>query len=218
MIDATFSIPHEALALERALRDVPEMRVEAERTAARSTEWVMPCLWITGAEFDAVEEAVTNDPTVDEVVETREFDEEVYCQIEWIDAVERRVDTFVDKEGLILSVDGDEDGWRVKVRFASREQFEAFREHFEEQDYSFELLELFEPETPHQTYGGLTPDQREALLAAAEHGYFDVPRKITGRELAEKLGISHQALSERLRRGTRNIVTATLAAEADRGR
>ncbi|WP_227376752.1 helix-turn-helix domain-containing protein [Haladaptatus halobius] len=52
----------------------------------------------------------------------------------------------------------------------------------------------------------LTDDQQEALALATEHGYYDVPRETDQSELAEKLGVSHQALSEWLRRGTKGIL------------
>jgi predicted DNA binding protein len=57
---------------------------------------------------------------------------------------------------------------------------------------------------------GLTERQYETVVSAYEHGYYDVPRKINQEELAEYFGISHQALSERLRRGHRNLIANTL--------
>lgn len=218
MLIATFLIPPEALALERAFRDLPEMEVEAERIAAHSTGWVMPCLWIAGADFDAVDDALANDPTVANVVETDEFADEKYYQLEWSDAVKEQVDIFLDMEGSILDASATAEGWKVRVRFASREQFDAFREYFDEHEYSFELLDLTEPGAPRQSYGELTPDQRNALVVAVERGYYRVPREVSARELAEELDISHQALSERLRRGTENLVHSTLVTSVENAR
>jgi predicted DNA binding protein len=53
---------------------------------------------------------------------------------------------------------------------------------------------------------GLTDCQQMALQVAAERGYYTVPRETTADELAEEFGISHQALSERLRRAHGNLV------------
>lgn len=215
MLIATFHLPPEAVSLEHALRAVPGLEVEAERIAAHSTRWTMPCLWMANAEFAAVDAALADDPTVSEVVETHEFDREKYYQIDWIDDVERRIDAYLDKEGAILEASADSEGWRLKIRFASREQFDAFRDHFPEQDYSFELLDLAESGAPRQTYGELTPDQRDALVAAMEHGYYRVPREISIRELAETLDVSHQAVSELLRRGVANLIESALTSPGE---
>lgn len=57
---------------------------------------------------------------------------------------------------------------------------------------------------------GLTAEQFEALTAAAEGGLFEVSRETTIGDLADELSVSHQALSERIRRGTGALVEDTL--------
>lgn len=47
---------------------------------------------------------------------------------------------------------------------------------------------------------GLSPAQSEALVAAHERGYFEVPKQATTAEVAEAVGISKSAFVERLRR------------------
>ncbi|MFB9808291.1 helix-turn-helix domain-containing protein [Haladaptatus pallidirubidus] len=47
-------------------------------------------------------------------------------------------------------------------------------------------------------------------MAALESGYYDIPRGISGEELSDDLGISHQALSERLRRAYKNLISNAL--------
>jgi predicted DNA binding protein len=175
----------------------------------------MPCVWAAAADFDGVDEALARDPTVADIVETAEFDDEKYYQLEWSDTVKHRIDVFLDKEGSILTAAGSDGGWRARVRFASREQFEAFRAYFTDKDYSFDLVDMIEPGNPHQTFGELTPAQHDALLTAMERGYFRVPRDISTRDLADEFGISHQAFSERLRRGMDTLIDATLTTDTD---
>jgi predicted DNA binding protein len=57
---------------------------------------------------------------------------------------------------------------------------------------------------------GLTAPQRQALLLAAEYGYYDVPRNGTLTDIAGELDISEQAASQRLRRGTRALLESTI--------
>lgn len=54
---------------------------------------------------------------------------------------------------------------------------------------------------------GLTSEQYEALTEAIQYGYFEIPRDISLVELAAELDISHQALSERLRRAYRTLIS-----------
>jgi predicted DNA binding protein len=213
MLVATFRLSHGAVALETAFDEVPGMLIEAERIAAHSTRWTMPCIWVA-ANDPSVDEALANDPSVDEVVAVTEFGDERYYQVDWDDTVETQVDEYLDKEGSILNAEATTDGWELRIRFASRNQFDAFRAKVRERGHSFELLNIYEPGTPHQSIGDVTPRQRDALVAAVDRGYYEVPRRISARELTADLEMSHQSLSELLRRGTENIVAATLRTTA----
>lgn len=210
MLIATFRLELDALALAETFERHPALEIEAERVAAHDTDWTMPCLWAANADFEALDGTLANDPTVDSIVETARFDDETYYQIDWSDDVEERIGAYVDHEGSLLSAAATADGWQVRFRFVARDQFDAFREVLTEEGYSFRLLELVQPDEPRHSVGALTPTQREALRAAREHGYYSVPREISTRELAAELDMSHQNLSEVLRRATENLVEAAL--------
>ena len=215
MLIASFQLELDAVALAETLDRVPEMTVEAERIAAHSTDWTMPCIWVSGADFDAVDEALAADPSIDSVIDAEIFDDEKYYQLEWSDDVQRRIDTYLDTEASMLKAEATDEGWEVRIRFVVRDQFDAFREHLNDRDYSFELLNLTEPNEPRPSHGDLTSAQREALRTARERGYYAVPRDTTVRELAAELDMSHQNLSELLRRGTGELIDATLLTTAD---
>ena len=59
---------------------------------------------------------------------------------------------------------------------------------------------------------GLTPHQRKVLELAFARGYFDVPGKVTSRDLAKELGTSHQAAIDTLHRAERHLISAALGA------
>ena len=212
MLLATLKIPPEALALEHTASALPGIEIEAERVAAHSTGWVMPCLWVAHEEFGTVEETFRSDPTIAAIVESATHGDEAFYQVEWAEEVERRIDSYVDKEGSILEARLVEGSWEVDVRFVNREQFDDFREAVSNRGHSFHLLSLSESERSDESGPELTPAQREALVAATNCGYFRVPREATTEDLADELGISHQAVSELLRRGTENLVRTTLLA------
>ncbi|MFB6296675.1 MAG: helix-turn-helix domain-containing protein, partial [Halobacteriales archaeon] len=58
-----------------------------------------------------------------------------------------------------------------------------------------------------------TDEQREALVAAYEQGYFAEPRETSLEALAESLELSPTAVAGRLRRGMKATVEMTLAAD-----
>ena len=72
---------------------------------------------------------------------------------------------------------------------------------------AFELEKLYEQSQPMAgARYGLTSPQRDALVAAYEAGFFDVPQRTTLTELAEQLGITQRALSKRLHHAHKNLV------------
>jgi predicted DNA binding protein len=209
---ATVRLEHEALALQDAYESVSGLTVEAERVAAHSTKWTMPCLWVAHDDPEGAGEAIRADPSVDTVVEQESYEGETYYQLEWADEVEDWVDAYVDQEASILQAKATDAGWQVKIRFADRDQFDAFADQLNERDHSFNLLDLFDSGSPPASYGGLMAAQHDALVAALEAGYYEVPRETTMQELAADLGISHQSLSELLRRGTAHLLQDSLSA------
>lgn len=215
MLLATFHLEHEAVALADSFEEIPEMEVEAERIAAHSTEWTMPCVWFSHDDLDAVDETLAADSSIGEIVDTNEFDGEKHYNLKWSEEVIDRINAYTDMEASILTAEANEEGWRVQFRFVSRDQFDTFREKLTDEGYSITLLNLIEPGNPRQSYGELTPTQHDVLVAAYEAGYYDVPRETTARELADELDTSHQSVSEILRRGTGKLIEGALATTAD---
>lgn len=206
MLLTTLWLDPEAVALASTLRSNPDIEVEAKRVAAHSTAWTMPCLWVTAQEFDPVDEAIAEDRTVDEVVDATEFAERKYYQVRWVDDVTDRIDTYVDNQGSVLNARATADGWRLRLRFASREQFDDLRAELDERGHSFELVSLTTPDEADHPVVDLPQYQRRALTVARERGYYEVPREVTLRELADDLDTTHQNLSRVLRRATDNLI------------
>ncbi|MDK2890319.1 MAG: hypothetical protein PWR21_951 [Methanoculleus sp.] len=56
----------------------------------------------------------------------------------------------------------------------------------------------------------LTPRQRDLLIAAKRHGYYEYPRRINSQQLAEKLDISKATAIEHLRKGEARLISTLL--------
>jgi hypothetical protein len=117
-------------ALQEAVGQVMRTEIEAERIAAHSRAWVMPCLWAANTEFDAADDVLAADPSVNEIVDAYEFADEKYYQLDWTEEVDERIDTYVDQRGSILDAEATADGWQLRIRFVSRDQFDAFLDAF----------------------------------------------------------------------------------------
>ncbi|WP_198662151.1 helix-turn-helix domain-containing protein [Halorussus litoreus] len=205
-----FSIPAEAFALESALSAVPEMTVEADRLASHSPEEVFPFLWTRGGDFDRFHRALEDDPTVETADAVEHADDEVLYRLEWTDDFHDLVHEMIDHHAAIVEAVAQDDRWNLRLRFAEEGDVSSFQSHFEEEGYSLEVNHLSHPTEPRQREFGLTAEQHEALVAAVREGYFAIPRTASAEEIGETLGISANAVSQRIRRGSGVLIRSAL--------
>jgi len=98
------------------------------------------------------------------------------------------------------------------VRFASHESLSDFTSFCEDDGLDLEVTRVYNPTKPDAgPWYGLTEPQREAIDLAVTKGYYDIPRECTTKDLADELGISDQAVTERLRRAIVSLVSHTLS-------
>lgn len=113
---------------------------------------------------------------------------------------------------VLLSATGDAEGWTMRMRFPDRETLEMYRQQLRDRDLTFRLHSIYrETGFDSDTAADLSESQRSALVTAYEMGYYDVPRKASQQDVADRLDVSPQSVSERLRRGTGKLVEASLA-------
>lgn len=75
-------------------------------------------------------------------------------------------------------------------------------------------IDVHRLDNPSQTEAGpwywLTPKQRTVVSRAIEAGYYSIPMEISTNDLGAEVSITDQAVTERLRRGVRNLLSSTL--------
>ncbi|UPW00027.1 helix-turn-helix domain-containing protein [Halorussus gelatinilyticus] len=209
---AEMTVPASEFVLADTLTKAPGMRIEIKRVVA-GTEHVTPYFWAANGDFEGFEDALREDSTIRDILtlEEQEGDERFY-RVTWQADVETLMSGISDAKATILEAvsDGGEQ-WELKVLFPDRDALSAFHDYCLEREFSFRLDRVYQPENPEESGSyGVTEEQREALIAAYDAGYFDVPRGAKLAGLAEDLGISRNALSARLRRGNRNLLANTL--------
>lgn len=127
-----------------------------------------------------------------------------------------RLRTLAEDDSILEHATVTPDGWRQRRWFADRETFDRYVSFWRRNADGFDLRRLREADGfGPTTAAGLTDRQLDALAAAQEMGYFEVPRRHSLGEVANSLGISASSLSERLRRAQAHLATRALE-EADR--
>ncbi|ELZ23672.1 bacterio-opsin activator HTH domain-containing protein [Halosimplex carlsbadense 2-9-1] len=205
-----FTVPAASFALADALASHPETRIEADRQATHSPREVFPFLWVTGGDLDAFESAFRDAPAVETVSVAERTDDAAMFRIVWDEPFQELIHDMIDHHASILEASASEDTWSLRLRFAEERMVSSFREHFEETGRRFEVRSLWHPSDPHQREYGLTAEQYDALATAVRAGYFDVPRGASATELGERLDISGNAASQRVRRGSATLVRNAL--------
>lgn len=119
-------------------------------------------------------------------------------------------------DGSVYEAVCDGAQWRVVVGFPSHESIAGFESQCEEAGIDVDRQQVYNATEPDAgPWFGVTASQREALQLAVEKGYYSLPRGVSTKELATELGISDQAVTERLRRGIETLVDNSLLATAE---
>ncbi|WP_123538531.1 helix-turn-helix domain-containing protein [Halosimplex salinum] len=209
IVEAT--VPADQFALAEALSTVPDAEVRMVRLVAHGSEYVMPFLWAGCEDTERLHDALVNDPTTERVSVLADFDGESLFRVDWAPRVRVLVSIVAEEDATILDASGQDDTWHLQIFFPDHELVSTTSDFCEEYGIDLEL-ERINRLSEASEYGhlGLTERQYETLVSAYEAGYYDVPRTVNQEELAEYFDVSHQALSERLRRAHETIITNAL--------
>jgi predicted DNA binding protein len=201
-------VPAAAFPLGRILREYPEVEIELERLVPTRNA-VIPLFWVASEREESVERTLREDPLVEELDELTRTPNRVLYAVTWSPEIDTMVKLLIDLDVEVLTAEGTANFWEFRLQFRNREQLARFRRDCREHGLPLDLLRVYNPMIPPEE-GPLTPEQTDALATAYENGYFDVPRQASLQELADLIGISDSALSQRLRRGIRTVVGESL--------
>jgi len=198
---AEYRLPTDELALGRAVPD--GVTVEVERVVENSPSAV-GYFW-TPADPDGVEGTLAEDPVVHgaSVTEDPVRDHQCHGVVRLAEGSPLRA--VLDHEGEVIEATRDGDGWDLLLSFPDVDRLSAFRGDIVD-DHESDLVSVYDPQESDAPDTDLTERQRETLVTAYREGYFDIPRKVTLVDLAARLDVSDQAISERLRRGEAKLV------------
>jgi predicted DNA binding protein len=209
IVEAT--VPADQFALAETLSSVPTAELRMVRLVAHGSEFVMPFLWAGCEDTDRLHDALANDPTTEDVSVLADFDGESLFSVDWAAKVRVFVSIVAEENATILDACGRDGTWHLQIFFPDHELVSATHEFCDEFGIDLEI-ERINRLSEASEYGhlGLTERQYETLVDAYEAGYYEVPRTVNQEELAEHFDVSHQALSERLRRAHETVITNAL--------
>lgn len=205
----TGQLPAEAFALSETFRAIPDLTVRCAPFAAAGKAASMPLMWAQTDETDLTS-TLAQDQTVTAIEELfRTGDQHLY-RMKWTDDIHCRMEILLQSRGILRRSWGTDSEWTVNLIYPDRDTLRQANKCWEQYNLPLQVDSIISSPPDQQSQCGLTQVQHRSLIQACEQGYFQVPRKIGLNELAEKMNISHQALSERLRRGHNTLIEATL--------
>jgi hypothetical protein len=211
---AELRIPATEFALKETFEACPDVRIEVLQGVAHDSPGLSNLVWLETEDPEAAHRAIEGDGTVGAVSNLGQVGDRWLYDVEWKAPVTVTVAVLLE-DATMLGATGAEGNWSFRVLFPDRSALSIASTVFEEYDIDLRIERIYElgGSGEHGEYD-LTDAQWEALEAALEAGYFEIPREATLGTLSDDLDISHQALSERLRRANEILAEAAIGPSA----
>lgn len=212
------TIPTSDLALADALDSHPNAAVRVIPAVAHGEGTAFPLVWVTGADCDRLHTAMAEDPTTESVDVVADLDTESLFRVDWSSRVRAFVATVREANGHILDASAQGERWRVQLLFPEHDQVAETEAVCANVGMRL-VVDRIDRLSDTVGYGrlGLTEEQFETVACAHEAGYYEVPRSANQSDLAADLDVSHQALSERLRRAHETVISNAIAHSVQSG-
>ncbi|KDE60499.1 bacterio-opsin activator [Halostagnicola sp. A56] len=211
---AEFEVASPDFVLGPTLEAVPAIEIELERQYALVPDQPILFCWIRSPGETNVDRTLEQDRTVARFDRLERSGGRDLYRLERSDrsrtAVVESYRRWVSLGGELLTGRAVDGRWTFEMRFPDRDSFTEYHRFLEREGVEFDLLRIADGEQTEESKSVLTQSQREALTLANEYGFFSVPRESTLSDVAGALGISDQAVSERIRRGQARLIDAYL--------
>lgn len=201
------SVPADQFALAETLARVPDVQFDAVRLVGHEPDCVVPLLWACNADVERLTRVLRADRSTEDVSLVADLEDVALYRMTWTGNASLVTSLLVDERGAIVSAGNRGDDWTFRVLFPERAAVSATYDDCAAHDVDLDIERIYDL-SDSRLLGrfDLTDGQLETIRVALEKGYYEVPRGTTLEELSAELGVSHQALSERLRRGHRTLI------------
>lgn len=207
---AEITVPGAETALGWVLRDL-DVRVEFDPIVPTEDAY-LPYLWVEGSQdtVDRFEDRIRGVEAVAGVSALQERDSRRLYWVDWESRSDGVFGAASRSDACVKRAIGTPEGWGLRLQGIDRTCLASFRDECAARSIPFTLQRLRSARPTIDTGTELTEPQRDALRLAYDEGYYDVPRDTTLERLGATLDVSRQAVSNRLRRGTKRLVEDVL--------
>lgn len=206
---ARFALPAEGFALTDVFEAVPDVRLELDPTIANPDDHALLVVRTSECEH-TVDAALRSAPNIAAVEQLGKRADGWTYRVTWKDQSRRLIQRFITADITLLSAEGRGGEWELRLLTPSREGIARASDIMNDLDCVAKCRSISNFDGEGTNSPGLTDEQRETLIGASEAGYYNFPREVTMKELADDLGVTHQALSERFRRAYQQLVETEL--------
>lgn len=209
-VQAAISVPARDFLLGETLNDGADVQLRVN-VVIPTGEAAIPYLWVSNIPADEVERTLGADPDVRVVDVVDRNGDKALAKVRWRSVSAQLLELLVESNAILAQALGNRGSWSLSLRFPNQEELAEFYQRCTDRGITMTIESV---DTTSWDGGGsglpLTDLQKEALQTAFEAGYFEVPRHGTLVDLAEELGVSDSAVSQRLRRGIAGLVESTV--------
>lgn len=210
---AEVHLVHESLALAPTLAAVPSASVVVDSHVGGGSEARIWFLSVATDDFGAFDDALAVDDTVTEFDSLGTFDATRVYRVRLADTTDALFSPAAEAGIRVAELRSHGEGWSLSLHLRDRSSLLTFRDYCSTLGAAFTLRALTFASDAGPRATSLTATQRETLLTAHEMGYYDLPRHCSQSELADALGVSASAISQRLRRASGKLVETVLTGD-----
>ncbi len=198
------AIPVADFALKETFVSVPEARFELLPTISYRSETGPPLLRVKSDR--EVADVLRTDPTLASVKTIVSDASSTLFAVRWTSTPQSVFETILEDDVVISHVSATKRHWTFQLQTTTREVASRLYHRCTDRGISMEIRRLQQLDGVSGEQIDFSEEQLEVLQLAFEHGYYDTPRGITVGELADRIGVSHQAVSERIRRAHDQLI------------
>ena len=210
---AKVTFPADVVVLEATLDRLDGVEFDLKPSIAVEEAGLTSQLHVLTDDVRALEAAFDDDPTVTSYDRQLSSEGSHLYLVRWSERPPA-IDLLLENGGTPLQASTSQGAWHVTVMYPDREHLSRTADSCDRIDVRLLLDKLTPAEITAENPCRMTDVQTETVKRALELGYYEIPRGVTLVEIAEEMDVSHQSLSERLRRAHGRMVAQMLEAKS----